>query len=141
MREIEFRAYHKGVMLNNCAVINGCLAIEENPVGDNLHVTESGAHFYNDWAKYIAYPSASLMRYTGLKDANGVKIFEGDIMQWHGDESTVAVKWEQATCSYTAFGRLCAMHLKPDEDGDGHLLVIGNIYENPERLHAATTTE
>ena len=121
-------------MLHNCAVINGSLAIEENPKGDNLHVTDEGGHYYNDWAKYVIYPDSKLMQYTGLKDANGVKIFKGDIMQWHGDDSIVAVKWEQASCSYTAFGRLCAMHLKPDDCGTGHLLVIGNVYETPELL-------
>ena len=127
MREIEFRAWDQvKKKMVRCSIHQDGLAIQ---AGYNIMTAPTPARFMVP------------MQYTGLKDANGVKIFEGDIMQWHGDESTVAVKWEQATCSYTAFGRLCAMHLKPDEDGDGHLLVIGNIYETPERLHDQVSAE
>jgi uncharacterized phage protein (TIGR01671 family) len=111
MRELEFRAWDDEKLSMVRAVL-----------------------FENESSRIIDARGFELMQFTGLRDKNGVKIFEGDIMQWHGDDSTVAVKWEQGTCSYTAFGRLCAMHLKPDESGDGHLLVIGNIYETPELL-------
>jgi len=73
-------------------------------------------------------------QYTGLRDKNGVKIFEGDIMQYHGDDAVREVKWEQSTCSFCCFGRLCQFHLDSD-DGSGHLLVIGNIHENPELIN------
>ena len=118
MREIEFRAFHKGKIKN-------VLWLSLNH--DELMFLNGINGYYRGRLK-----NCDLMQYTGLKDANGVKIFEGDIMQWHGDDSIVAVKWEQASCSYTAFGRLCAMHLKPDDCGTGHLLVIGNVYETPE---------
>jgi hypothetical protein len=122
MREIEFRAFHKGVMLHNCAVINGSLAIEENPKGDNLHVTDDGRHYHNDWAKYVIYPDSKLMQYTGFKDASGkTKIFEGDIVRWGENIETVSYDDDAMFGTETSMIDKC-------------MVVIGNIYENPELL-------
>ena len=130
MNELEFRAFHRGVMLHNCAVINGSLAIEENPKGDNLHVTDEGGHYYNDWAKYVIYPDSKLMQYTGLKDANGVKIFKGDIIR-HREGYVWTVIYESAE---SRFALVCKPPLiRPlSSTRARNVKVIGNIDENPE---------
>lgn len=96
-------------------------------------------------AKFLAlYGENELMQYTGLKDKNGVEIYEGDILQ-------VTNEWSETTMHRVAWGGedYPAFDLKPtlsDElnslceiaCGDYQYRVIGNIYENPEILRDAS---
>ena len=86
------------------------------------------------------------MQYTGLKDKNGVEIYDGyivkqtyiyeDNFEFFTEEIILVVKYEKEWCQFILD------HAKdPDGNWDSfcevdleELEVIGNIYENPELL-------
>lgn len=96
----------------------------------------------------------ALMQYTGLKDKEGVEIYEGDILKWWVDSVNefskypLIVVWEQS--GFTLFSKLFSRFGLPDgsqctvEQARGYMRdseVIGNIYENPELLDTAEPSE
>lgn len=86
-----------------------------------------------------------LMQYTGLKDKNGVEIFEGDILTLkypHDRRYTVTAKVIRGS-------QISAMVLKFEDEftteeiplykisAEHNFEVLGNIYENPDLLEVA----
>lgn len=67
-----------------------------------------------------------LMQYTGLKDKNDRKIYEGYIVRYKGKNYKVCMDAYGVTIDTTTYvAKVC-----------NELEVIGNIYENPELLEA-----
>lgn len=117
MREIEFRAWHnssKEMVYFKDSKIDQYKA---------LHLWDliNGNH-----------PDGSLMQYTGLKDKNGKKIFEGDIVERRYDTHLAdvnLVKWHEENLQWILLRNGIIDWLKEDP-----LEIIGNIHENPELL-------
>ena len=78
-----------------------------------------------------------VMQYTGLKDKNGVEIYEGDILKIFDKNYEVKVKIVGGYKVFIDYGF-------PDEhNGPCNYWseVIGNIYENPELVEEEKTEE
>lgn len=82
-----------------------------------------------------AQPHITLMQYTGLKDKNGVEIYEGDIIENVVYGGKYIIRWGNKDSEYAGF----TGGLNGKEIGDllfysdkKNCEVIGNIYENPD---------
>ena len=115
MREIKFRHYSHGEMSYEPE-----MPYNEN-VGLNAQIDE-------------LLEKGVLMQYTGLKDVNGVEIYEGDIVKYR-DNNLFIVEYITEKTMFRA-----VYIIKKDRDiFDDRLIgnrceVIGNIFENPELL-------
>jgi len=79
----------------------------------------------------------NVMQYTGIKDKNGVEIYEGDVCKYKNSspscpDTIFAISWDNKQA------RFCETY--STYIGDGSFLcsdkmeIIGNIYQNPELL-------
>jgi hypothetical protein len=67
-------------------------------------------------------------QYTGLKDRNGVKIFEGDIVRFQ--KSLYVIKHTKATASFDLYKNGDGLRLPAMHSADTR--IIGNIHEQGE---------
>lgn len=120
-REIEFRAWdnENEYMITSKQGILTALQYKMNLVRQDNGYYNNGDLLKPNINRY------TLMQYTGLKDKNGKKIFEGDILRDYSNEiEDWVVSYEYGKFIGT-FDNLCE-----DLYEISDLEVIGNIYEN-----------
>lgn len=128
MREIKFRAWHKGIMLRDgidaIMMSDYCVPGIDAGVGDGFT---------------IPHDDAILMQYTGLKDNNGKEIYEGDMLlpAYNEDEYFEVIFKDgmfRERRRLPGFPANDAYIMDGSFLRSGRLEVIGNIYENKELL-------
>jgi len=87
----------------------------------------------------VVSPSLStypIMQFAGLKDNNGKEIYEDDIVTIDGSnvESTYKIFYHKESCSFRKkrFWKNQSDRTYHTSLDDLNIMVIGNIYENPE---------
>ncbi|EAC2777458.1 YopX family protein [Listeria innocua] len=131
MREIEFR----GKRIDNGEWVYGNLMQFEDSATFIFADERKGASTLT-YAHFIinnmhAIDEKTLGQYTGVKDKNGKKIFEGDICWEEHNECYGVVKFEEGKFLYV--WENIAEDLWEVADS---IEIYGNIHENPELLEA-----
>ena len=129
MREILFR----GKRVDNGEWVEGYYS----PV--NIPITGNMGHFINVGGyRAVEIDPETVSQFTGLCDKNGVKIFEGDIIEYTDgcNDWLGAVKYASDDAQFVV--RFIGGDVESfDNLYSGDCEVIGNIYDNPELLEVS----
>ena len=90
----------------------------------------------NDIVKSRLSYKHELMQFIGLKDKNGVEIYDGDILRNNANEETIVeytIKFIQ-NCGCCNEVNAIGYDFSDFWNGITEIEIIGNIYENPELL-------
>jgi len=133
-REIEFRAWHK---------------VNESMYFMGWNKRPNAEVFYTIGTLFALGEDAEFMQFTGMTDKNGVKIFEGDIVEWAliiksdwvSKPDTIKKTQYEVLFENDNIMGIVGFYFKDKNGKHIHfhnfedVEIIGNIYQNPELLN------
>lgn len=129
MREILFR----GKRVDNGEWVYGYYVRTSEENADYSLFLKDWIYDYEGWCRYNVIPE-TVGQYTGLKDKNGVKIFEGDVLHWklHSGRYVGYENGSFRKIPLSNIQRINWRHYTLQQEGLDTWEVIGNIHDNPE---------
>lgn len=134
VRKIKFRAWIKE---SEKMVQVAAIALQKNSFGTKKYAIGVGPHLYDMDNNCYRLEDCILIQYTGLKNKNGIEIYEGDVIKT--DNILWLVEPIPSLESDEQYWGIC---VSPWGNGKCYLIeqchldgeVIGDIYRNPELL-------
>lgn len=141
-REIKFRAWITRYDDPYMMILEPSQSWFDYENGFVLSFNEDGVDDFAGCEQRTMGEPFEIMQYTGLKDNNGVEIYEGDVVRYDNGTKAVVLFHDGGFCSYDGYASSsdeAYFRLNPDDNPvDGmefEFEIIGNIHENPELLN------
>lgn len=136
MRVIKFRFWDNQTKSFIHSIEDGHLVIpiEYAPLQLNLITPTIYENTY-EWHWDSLYEDVFFMQWTGLSDMNGVDIYEGDIVVYGEEDYPLTVEYNDALARFECIGQEDVDYTFENFSASRELRVVGNIFQNKERLN------